>query len=128
MAPDVNWESEVIPDECQVFMNAHKGFFKGDELLPGVFRKHGGGMSVNWEKYATAAITRNQAKTPDDNAVLKMQVSSIRSISELQVEHTPDLERNNRAHTDVLGIPDGGELQTQLRSQLLDIAQIVLAV
>ena len=74
------------------------------ELQPGVFRAHGAGMSVNWQKYCTAVQTRRLAKNPADNGVLAFDsAGAIRSIRGLTVEHTPDRERMVRSHAEVLG-------------------------
>jgi hypothetical protein len=125
---DVVWAAEEIPNQDHVYMRAHRTFFRGSMLLPGVFCPHGGGMSTDWDKYATPAETQSRARKPEDNAVLKLPVSGIRAIKNLEIKHTPDSQSQppNRAHSDVLGIPDSGEGQTEARASLLDIASVVI--
>jgi hypothetical protein len=130
MADGVDWPAEYIPDEAETYMRAHRTHFRGKNLQPGVFRAHGGGMSVDWDKYSTPEETRQRASNPLDNAVIRLPVVGIRDISTLEVEHTPVcvLAHPNRAHSDVLGIPDGGEDLTEIRASLLDIARVVLSL
>ena len=125
VADEIVWPIEPIPDCDSVFMRAHSQHFsRSGELQPGVFRPHGGGMSVNWGKYASAEETRQQAtRAPDENAVIKLPVSGIRQVDPLRVEHTPT---GNRAHTDVNGIPDGGEDLVEVRVLLRRVANVVI--
>ena len=82
-------------------------------------------MSVNWDRYASAEETKQQArKDPEHNAVISMRVIAIRQIDDLRVEHTP--EPTNRAHSDVFGLPQKGEQLTEVRLRLRDIAAIVI--
>lgn len=125
MAGELVWAIEAIPDTDLVFMRAHRQFFRSGELKPGVFRAQEGGMSVNWDKYASAEETKRQARiNPDNNAVLAMSVAGIRGIGTLLVEHTPEPE--NRAHSDVNGLPEDAERLTQIRVFLLRIAVIAI--
>ena len=101
MADEVIWASEPIPDSDDVFMRAHQVHFRNDQLQPGVFRQQGDGMPVDWEKYSTPLQTRARAANPFQNAVIALNVGRIRDIPGLQVQHTPDSERRNRAHSDV---------------------------
>jgi hypothetical protein len=79
-------------------------------VQPGAFRNHPtkhDGMSTNWEKYATAEDTRRQGRqAPTEYAVIQMVVEEILQIPQQSVEHTPDVENDNRAHTDVFGPKD----------------------
>lgn len=123
MADELKWPIEEIPDADSVFMRAHRNNFRDGELLPGVFRVHNTGMSVNWDKYASAEETKQQAsKNPEHNAVISMPVMSIRGIDDLRVEHTP--KPSNQAHSDVLGLL--GEHRTEIRLLLLGIKIIVI--
>lgn len=91
MADELRWPIEEIPDADSAFMRAHRDHFRDGELQPGVFRNHGNGMSVNWDRYASAEETRQQArKDPQHNAVISMPVIRIREINDLRVEHTPE--------------------------------------
>ncbi len=105
-------------------MRAHRRHFRSGELEVGVFRAHDGGMSVNWEKYASAEATKQQAsRNPNDNAIICLVVGDIRAIKDLDVQHTP--KPDNRAHSD-LNLPDKrGEL-TEVRVLLLRVAVIVI--
>ena len=123
MADELEWPIEFIPDADSVFMRAHRQHFETGSLAPGVFKPQGGGLSVNWEKYASAEQTRQQGTRPDENAVLRLSVRGIRTLRDtdpLTVEHTPLPE--NRAHTDVNGIPGKGEERTEIRVLLLRLA------
>ena len=125
MADELDWPIEAMPDADSVFMRAHRVHFSNGELHPGVFKEHGGGMSVNWEKYASALETKQQAtKNPEDNAVISLPVIAVRQIRDLNVEHTPTPA--NRAHSDVCGFPTNRELLTQARVKLLRISQVVI--
>src|ERR1700691_2212122 len=120
MADELRWPTETIPDADFVFMRAHRMHFRQGELAPGVFRSHDGGMSVNWDRYATPEVTKQQAaRNPEDNAVISLPVFGIRRISELRVEHTP--EPMNRAHSEVCNLPTNPEQLTEARVLLLRI-------
>jgi len=82
-------------------------------------------MSVNWDKYASAEETKQQAtKNQDDNAVISMPVIDIRRIGDLRVEHTP--EPANRAHSEVFGLAVNAEQLAEIRVKLLRIAEVVI--
>ena len=104
-------------------MRAHRMYFSDGELEPGVFKPQGLGMSVDWEKYSSAEDTRNRAKKPHDNAVIKMPVGSIREIKPLRLEHTPDFP-SNRAHSEVYDML--GEAFIEIRVKLRRIADIII--
>ena len=126
MADELGWPVEEIPDADSVFMRAHREYFREGALQDGVFQDRGG-MSVNWDKYASAETTKNQARgRPEDNAVISMPVIGIRQIDDLRVEHRPDMDTPNRAHSDVFGLPQKGEQLTKLRFLLGRIATIVI--
>jgi hypothetical protein len=96
------WPSEIIPDGDLLFMRIHQDWIPGGELNLGVFRDHGIGMSTDWAKYATALDTKNRARDPNKNEVLSFNARDLRSVP-LEIQHTPDEQNNNRAHTDVIG-------------------------
>ena len=110
------WPKEDIPDEASVFMWVHRNLIPQGEMGPHVFRDHGGGMSVDWDRYSTAADTRARARVPADNAVISMDVVRVRGIDGLVVEHDPVQENSfdqkgnplkpNRAHSQVIGEKD----------------------
>lgn len=129
MPDGVTWQAEDIPDEAHTYMRAHRTYFVRGQLQPGVFKKRDGGMSVDWEKYSTAEQTRQRTKgNPQDNAVLRLIAIGIRDIETLDLKHTPDQtpDAPNRAHSDVIGIPDGGVELVEVRASLLDASKIVI--
>jgi|SRR5260221_5182231 len=125
MSDGVSWHVEHVPDDADVFMRAHSAFFRRRVLQPGVFRPHNGSMSVDWDKYSSPEATRQRAVNPKDNAVISLPVIGIRSIGNLRVEHAP--EPMNRAHSDVLGLPEGEDL-TEVRILLLVASNIVIGL
>lgn len=121
------WPIEDIPDGCIVYMRAHRDYFKGSQLRSGVFKPRGdGGMSVDWGKYSTAVASRLRAKEPAKNSVIRLSAKAIRAIQSLQVKHAPDFERNNRAHSNILGLPEDKVDLTATRLDLLQIAAVVI--
>ena len=125
MADALNWPTEEIPDTDSLFMRAHRVHFRDGELQTGVFRPQGDGMSGNWNRYATAEETKQQAKNnPDDNAVVSLPVGGIRQIPDLRVEHTP--EPSNRAHSEVFGFPEQHSKLTEIRVLLRRIAGVAI--
>ena len=124
MVDELVWPIEEIPDTDFVFMRANRVYFPYGGLMPGIFRAHGACMSVNWDKYASAEETKQQAtKGPDDNAVIRMPVIGIRQTEALRVEHTP--EPTNRAHSGVYGLENHKQL-TEVRVLLLRISKVVI--
>jgi len=107
------WPKEDIPNESSIFMRVFRTFITQGNVLPNAFRDQGGGMSVDWDKYATPAQTRDRARTPENNAVISLFVGAVRGIDGLAVEHEPVQEnscdgrgnsvRSNRAHCEVIG-------------------------
>jgi hypothetical protein len=98
------WPQENIPDSAAVFMRVHRTYCLEGALIPGVFRDHEGGMSVDWDRYASAEETRQRARRPDDNGVIALGVGAVRSVEGLSVAHGPIPA--NRAHSQVLGEKD----------------------
>lgn len=111
------WEPELIPDPDRLFMRVQKTFVRNGEVIPGVFRDQGDGMSTDWEKYSTAEQARGRARVPADNAIVALVVGDVRSVP-LSVDHTPDEALKNRAHTDVRG-----EKSPEVRLKLLRLRQ-----
>ncbi len=128
---DRKWESEFVPDLDLLFMRVHRvNLDENGNPLPGAFRNHPtkkDGMSTDWDRYSTAADTRSRGRNPSDNAVVKMKVGQVRRIPEQQVIHTPDLENQNRAHTDVFGEKDKNK-NPQARLMFMRIAIIQITV
>jgi hypothetical protein len=113
---------EPIPDADAVFMRAYKDRMKNGVPSPSAFKPQGNGnLSVDWDKYSTPDQTRNRAKQPTDNAVLRMIVANIRQL-EVSVVHVPLLE--NQAHSEVK-LPEN---HTEVRLKLSRIATIAIPV
>lgn len=114
---------EEIPDADAVYMRTHRNNLRDGKIAPGIFKAHGGGMSVNWERYCSPEVTRMQASDPSKNAVISMIVGTIRTEVGLTVRHTPILD--NRAHADVI-LPTVAPDLTQARLELKRIAKMIL--
>lgn len=110
----IDWIPEEIPDPARLHMRAHKSYFRNGKLLPGVFKDQGIGMSTNWEKYCSSVEARLKAKVPCDNAIIAIEAVSARRVAMI-VKHTPDIQRQDRSHTDVIG-----EKSNEVRMALLD--------
>jgi hypothetical protein len=116
------WPVEQIPDGDDLLMGVHRRWFKADRSIqPGAFRNHNGGMSTDWSRYSAPEQTRQRRRTPLDNAVIRMNVGDVRAIPGQSVQHTPDWETMNRAHSDVVG-----EKDEQVRILLRRAAEVVL--
>ena len=125
MADEIVWPVEEIPGDDFVYMRAHGDHFRLRMLLPGVFRNQGSGMSVDRDKYSSPEESLQRARKPQNNAIIRLPVIEIRDIDGLTVQHTPKSE--NRAHTDVFGLPEGERL-TEVRLLLLNLARVVISV
>jgi hypothetical protein len=79
-------------------------------------------MSVDWEKYSTAEECWQRARKPAENGVLGLVAGGVRAIEGLTVEHSPDRENNNRAHSNVWGLPDEeSEVRLRQREELFEL-------
>ena len=118
----MDWPPEHIPDRERLFMRIHKTWRKKDgSIALGGFQNRGAGMSTDWQKYATPQETRRRETQAECNAVVSLHVGSVRELPEQRVEHTPDVKRENRAHTDVFG-----EKDEEIRMKLRRIAEVVV--
>ena len=118
-----SWPEETIPDADHLFMRVHKMWKRDDGISPGAFQNHNSGMSTDWSKYSTAEATRARAmKLELLYAVIQMKVGDVRMVPNQVVRHTPDVARNNRAHTDVIG----DKKKEKIRVKLRRIAVLVL--
>lgn len=120
-AVEAAWEKEDVPDEDVLYYRVHKSYVDArGHPTPGAFHNTppkvpGSGMSTDWRKYATASETRDKGPQPAENyAVIEMNVGGVRAVPGQTVEHTPDQDRGNRAHTDVFG-----EKTTEVRAKLM---------
>lgn len=90
-------------------------WIRDGEVLPGVFQNRpatsDGGMSCDWEKYSSPEQTKQRARTPEDNAVLRFGAGVVASLPNQRLEHDP-LD-DNRAHSQVFG-----EKTTEIRLKL----------
>lgn len=99
--PIDEWPVEGIPGSDFLYLRVPRRLWIENKLL--AFRDHDGAMSTDWEKYSTPEKTRQRARgNPLDYGVLQMECASVRGVP-LNVQHSPDMERSNRAHTDVIG-------------------------
>src|SRR6266566_296830 len=96
------WSKEEIDNDQFLYLRVHQVKVWNGKLLPNAFDDHEGGMSTDWARYSTPEQTRNRARKPELNGVVQMGVGVVREIDALIVEHTPDEEVDNRAHTDVI--------------------------
>ncbi len=121
------FEIEKIPDEDFLFMRVHKTNMDEDgEPHPRAFKNQpsdNDGMSVDWSKYAQATDTKNRAKNPSENAVIKFTAGSARIIPNQIVIHKPVETPPNQAHTEVLG---SKKTPTEVRARFMDIYEIVI--
>jgi hypothetical protein len=114
------WPIEQIPHEHFLFMRIHACYVKfGDPI--GAFRDIGNGMSTDWEKYSTAQESRDRARDPSQNGVVKLNVGKICQLEGMAVAHTP--EPLNRAHSEVFG-----QKTPEIRMKLNRIAEWVIRI
>lgn len=53
------WPTEDIPNEDSLFYRVPAAWLRADlKVSPGIFRENKGSISADWEKYSTAAETR----------------------------------------------------------------------
>lgn len=117
-----DWPSEEIPDDNRLFMRVHERWRDDSGIAPAAFRNHNDGMSTDWEKYSVAQETRLRARVPAKNAVVSLLAGEVRCVPGQNVQHTPDVENKNRAHTDVFGDKD-----VEARLKLRRIAKVEIA-
>lgn len=117
----MNWAKENIPDHSLLYMRVHEMWRSNGGVSPGAFGNHNAGMSTDWDEYSTPEETRDRARKPAKNAVVGMVVRDVREVPGQRVEHTPDVETDNRAHTDVFG-----EKVQKTQVKLRRIATIVI--
>lgn len=121
------WPVEEVPDAAVLFRHVHYFKLTGTGApRPGAFKNAAdGGMSTEWEKYATPSETRQRAselfdKPPAEFAVAALKAADVRSIKDQRIAHTP--RPRNRSHVDVFGDKD-----EEVRLKLARLAKIVLA-
>lgn len=126
-----DWLVEAIPDDAVYHMRVHRQYLHPDgSVRGGCFRNRPddtGGMTTDWNRYATPHETRERARTPADNAVIALDVGRVHTIPDQVVIHSPvaghsDVD-DNRAHTDVRG---SKEHDPEVRRRFQRIASIVL--
>lgn len=101
----MDWPKEEIPEEDLLYMRIPQALINAHgEPEPGAFINHpkDGGMSTNWSKYSTPSQTLSGARKPGAK-VTQMLVGEVIGLPGQRVEHTPDCQSMNRAHTDVFG-------------------------
>ena len=115
------WPVEDIPDTDRLYLRVHRQWFKDGRIAPGFFQNRPneatGAMSSDWNKYSIPKETRQRARQPAMNAVIEIVVGEVRRIPEQVVRHTPiqghPTLSDNRAHTDVAGPKETGDLEIQ---------------
>ncbi len=68
-------------------------------------------MSCDWDKYSTAAQTKERAKNPEINGVLQFGARDARGLPDQRLAHDP--QEDNRAHSQLFG-----EKTTEIRLKL----------
>lgn len=98
----MSWPIETIPNSAYLFQRVHKNHALGKTLTFGlIFQNHYGGMSVDWDKYASCEETQNRGGQLAENyGVIKLKTGDVREIESQSVEHIPT---KNRAHSAVVG-------------------------
>lgn len=117
------WEKEPIPDGDWLYRRVHRKLVNSSGgIRAGAFSDYLGGMSTDWDKYASPHETqlRGTGLPPAEFAVVALPVGEVRNL-EQSVEHDP--LPDNRAHTNVVG-----EKDTEVRLKLARICQVVIAV
>ena len=112
---EIIWPVEAIPETDKLYMRVHRSYVHNGDFVPGAFRDHGGGMSTDWEKYATPIETKNRCANPNDNGVIEMVSGNVAAVPGLTVVHTPDVQRRIRAHVDVVGDKKAPEVRVKLK-------------
>ncbi len=93
--------NEFIPDQDYIFRYVHLGFIndkKPEQIMPRFFSFLNGSMSIAWSKYISAEELFEQLKEKkNEYGILRMKVSQLREIKELEVSHTPTPENKSHA-------------------------------
>lgn len=124
------FEIEPIPNEDFLFMRVHEMFLDEDgEPMPTAFRNQPDGavgMSVDWDKYAKPLDTKNRARKPDKNAIIRFMVGHARLIPNQTVEHKPvDSPIPNQSHSEVIG---DKTIDVEVRARFMDIYELVIPI
>ena len=128
------WPVEEIPDGDLLYLRVHRQWIKNGRIAPGFFQNRPsettGAMSTDWSKYASPADTRARARRPELNAVISLVVGDVRTIPQQTVIHSPIQDDpvlpDNRAHTDLAGPKETGDLEIQ--DTFSRIARVVIPV
>jgi hypothetical protein len=65
------WPIEEIPSSDRIFMRVNKVWLRDGDPSPSAFHDRGSSMSVDWEKYSAAEVTRARARrNPENNGVV----------------------------------------------------------
>jgi hypothetical protein len=122
------WPVEPVPDEANLFRLVHRFKLKPSGLprASAFTPADDGGVSTEWDRYASVEETRELARTvfhrsPEEFAVVGVVAGDVRSLDGLLVQHTP--RRSNRAHTDIIGTFD-----EEVRVKLARMSRMVLAL
>ena len=102
------WDPEEIPPDDRLYYRVPAEHTPELRLQPSIFREPSGAgsMSMDWSKYRTPRATLEAGRRPPYTyGVVTLAVGHVRSVG-LEVRHTPDVQRRNRAHCDVCGLSE----------------------
>ena len=111
------WDPEEIPPGDQLYYRVPTERAPRRRLQPSIFHEPSDtrSMSMDWEKYRTPEQTLDTGRrAPATYGVVTLAAGHVRTVG-LEVEHTPDVRRRNRAHCDVSGL---SEKKTEYRALL----------
>lgn len=123
----ISYQIENIDDAHKLYYRIHQINIDLDitdpklRIKPSAFdpqpKPHSVEMSVNWEKYADAEFTKNQAKKPELNGVLSFTTINIKnSPVNLKVSHKPTRNQSHSIIHEVLSEKNDPEIRMNLRS------------
>lgn len=119
-----DWPVEVIPGPDRLFYRVHRCLVPDGMIRPNVFRVQGSGMSVDWERYSTAAEARARARESNENGIIALVAERLRTMEGLDVVHKPLLK--NRAHSQVVGMYGPPSLEPQQAKAFLTKVRVKL--
>lgn len=101
----LNWAVETIPEKSYLFYRVPKGSLKpGETMHPSIFTENGGSMSTDWDRYSDPQKTLSCVENPNRFRVIRLIADYIRNNNKFEINHSPNIELKNRAHTDVFGV------------------------
>ena len=126
----LEWEVEHIPESDFLFRRVHLNYLDKEDIdfiPPATFRVSGEGISVEWEKYATATESLKRAYESNKNGIIQIKTGDVRNIEPLNVIHSPLKE--NRAHSNIIGLENLSKSQKiKVRFKLSQYASWVIKI